>query len=32
MFSMKAAKAVLKAHWGHTEFRTDQRTVTLAPW
>ncbi len=27
MFSMQAAKAALKAHWGHTEFRTDQRTV-----
>lgn len=27
MFSMQAAKAALKKHWGHTEFRTDQRTV-----
>lgn len=27
MFSMAAAKAVLKKHWGHGEFRTDQQTV-----
>jgi ATP-dependent DNA helicase RecQ len=27
MFTMQEAKAALKAHWGHDEFRTDQKTA-----
>jgi ATP-dependent DNA helicase RecQ len=27
MFSMAEAKAALKKHWGHGQFRTDQKTV-----